>query len=105
MSLIGNFWDHPTNFNYTVFTFKAKEQADYFEELLLENQIWFEKHVEDTQSYFGVRNSDKKKATNLNYLTFAKFRTFMIPHKGLRYLMVAFGLGILMLALIGYLLS
>ena len=46
---VTNHRDHPTNKAYKVFFFRKKEEADYFEILIAEKNIKFEKGSEETE--------------------------------------------------------
>ena len=77
---ITNYTDHPTRIGYTVYRFFEKERADYFEELLTKNNIYFESSIEENKIYlFGVKKGDSKQAMNANYLVSAKYRKKIIP--------------------------
>ena len=90
LSLI-NFHDHPTNRNKKVFFFKQEAHANYFELLLKEQQLAYEKQIDeegDRTIYFGVKISDFKMAKHLNYLTIGKFRKPFISDRFSRYLLI-----------------
>jgi hypothetical protein len=47
---ITNYRDHPTNQRYTVFSFRSEERANYFEQLLVKENIPFERATDvDTE--------------------------------------------------------
>ena len=102
-----NYNDHPSRKFYTVFHFYKTERASYFEELLKENDIWFESETEEqptkTTYFFGVRNNDLKQVEKLNYLVSAKYRKPIIAYKGLKWGLYIFTIIIFILAFIGYL--
>lgn len=103
-----NINDHPTNFNKKVFFFYKKDLADYFEKLLLENHILYEKQVDETGDqciYIGVRKPDFKRAQHLNYLSHGKFRKPMLGNSWNKYILVFLVLAAILLAIIGALLS
>lgn len=103
---ITNSNEHPTRKAYTIFHFFKTERATYFENLLKEQQIWYESDMEETPDkttyFYGVKNSDFKKVQQLNYLVSAKFRKPTIPHKGLRIIIYLVSALLLTLAIIGY---
>ena len=103
---ITNYNEHPTRKAYTIFHFFTIERANYFEELLNEQQIWYESDIDEKKSkttyFYGVKNSDFKKVQQLNYLVSAKFRKPTIPHKGLRIIIYLVSALLLTLAIIGY---
>ena len=116
-----NFKDHPSDNRYKVFNFNSIEEANYFEELLNESKISFEKDEEKVNSLstlhftlhhevekkgtmylYAVNQRDLKKTHNANYLVSAKFRNFSIKNTFFRYALVTFFLAILTLAVVGY---
>ena len=103
-----NFQDHPTNQNKKVFFFKQQEHANYFETMLIESKIEYEKQIDsegDHAIYFGVRKTDFKLVQKLNYLTIGHFRKPFIPDKMFRYTIIVISLTVLSLAIIGAILS
>jgi len=103
-----NIKDHPTNIRKRVFYFRESEKADYFEELLKAEGLFYEKQVDvegDQTIYFGVKSSDFGKVKKLNYLTIGHFRKPFIPDKGFRYALIIISILILALAISGALLS
>lgn len=99
-----NFQDHPTNRNMEVFFFKQEIHAAYFERLLNEHNLFYEKQI-DTESdqtiYFGVKKTDFKEAKRLNYLTIGHFRKPFIPDVFFRYFIIIISIIVLSLAIIG----
>lgn len=104
MSLI-NHQAHPTRPGYLVYYFKFKEHADYFEELLKEQELFYERFDEvrndEDVFWFGVRDQDHDAVEIINYTVKGKFRKPMIKDKGARYVVIAFGILVILLALIG----
>ena len=103
-----NISDHPTNRNKKVFYFKNHLHANYFENLLIEEKLWYEKQIDeegDQKIYFGVKKQDYKAAMKLNYLTMGQYRKPFIPDAFFRYLLISISLIILGLAVTGALLS
>jgi len=103
-----NINDHPTNFNKKVFFFYKQEQADYFESLLVEHGIFYEKQIDeegDQCIYIGVRKSDFKRAQHFNYLSHGKFRKPMLGNSYNKYILVFLVLAAVLLAALGALLS
>lgn len=102
---ITNYFDHPTRPGYTVFKFFEKQRATYFEELLKEQNIWFESSVEETEDkniyFFGVRVGDHKKALTANYLVSAKYRKPTISNRFVRMIIFAVAITIVALAILG----
>ena len=116
-----NYKDHPTDNRYVVFNFNSIEEANYFEELITEKRIKFEKDEElmadntllsytqnpsqrekSTTYLFGISQRDFKKAQQANFLVNAKFRDFLFKKKIVRWTLVIFFLGILGFAIAGY---
>ncbi len=104
-----NYTQHPSNPNYIVFRFSDLNRANSFEEELNKQKIWFEKGEEERRgglvTLFGIHKNDYKKVTRINYLVEAKHKKPLIPWKGLRYASVLLMLGVITLALIGYMKS
>jgi len=116
-----NYKDHPSDNRFKVFNFNTKEEAVYFEQLLNDGNIDYEKDEEELNSlstlHFTIRHEVEKKGImylfavsqrdlnlvhNMNYQVSAKFRDPMIKKPFLRYALVTFFLAILTLAIIGY---
>jgi len=102
-----NYNEHPSRKYYTIFHFYKTERAHYFEELLKENDIWFERETEEEPDkityFFGVKNTDLKQVEKLNYLVSAKYRSPIIANKAIKWSLYAFTAILLVLALLGYL--
>lgn len=101
---ITNYTDHPTRIGYTVYRFFDKDRADYFEELLTNESIYFETSIEEQENIiylFGVKKGDAKKAMNANYLVSAKYRNKIIPNIYFRWAVLLFFIATLTLAVIG----
>ncbi len=105
---ITNYSDHPTRIGYTVYRFFEKERADYFEELLSKDNIYFETSIEESGNtiyLFGVKKGDAKKAMNANYLVSGKYRNKIIPNNYFRWGVIVFFLVALTLAILGAILK
>ena len=103
-----NFQDHPTNRNKKVFFFKKAEHANYFEVMLIESKIDFEKQIDkegDQTIYYGVKKNDFKAVQKINYLTIANFRKPFISDKFFRYLLIGISVFVVSLAILGAILS
>ena len=48
---ITNYNEHPTRKAYTIFHFFKPERANYFKELLIEENTWFESEIEEQPSF------------------------------------------------------
>lgn len=103
-----NINDHPTNRNKKVFYFKVEAHANYFEGLLNEQKVPFEKQIDhegDGTYYFGIKNAHYQKVIKLNYLTIGHFRKPFIPDIAFRYILIAISMLVLGLAIAGALLA
>ncbi|MEQ8623809.1 MAG: hypothetical protein RJQ00_08365 [Vicingaceae bacterium] len=103
-----NFQDHPTNRNKKVFFFKITEHAQYFEHMLIEEKVQFEKQVDhdgDRTIYYGVKTSDFQLVKKLNYLTIGKFRKPFISDVFFRYFVIVLSIIVLSVAIIGAMIS
>lgn len=105
---ITNYNPHPENPNYTVFHFYRQDLSGEFENLLVENNIPFEKAVEQRERtiyLYGIKNSYYKQAVKLNFLTYGKFRDPFIPNRffGIALILLVFIL--IVIAFIGFLKS
>ncbi|MDG1475837.1 MAG: hypothetical protein P8Q14_01695 [Vicingaceae bacterium] len=103
-----NYSDHPTRVGYTVYRFFEKERADYFEELLIKENVSFESSIEEsgnTLYLFGIKKGDAKKAMNANYLVSAKFRNKIIPNTYFRWGVILFAITMITIAVIGAILK
>jgi len=103
-----NYSNHPTRVGYTVYRFFEKERADYFEELLIKENVSFESSIEEsgnTLYLFGIKKGDAKKAMNANYLVSAKFRNKIIPNTYFRWGVILFAIAMISLAIVGAILK
>lgn len=116
-----NFKDHPSDNRYKIFNFNSIEEAEYFEKLLNEKSLWFEKNEEHLDSLatihfslnpekdrsgtmylYATRQLDFDKVQNANFLVNAKFRGFIIKNPVFRYGLVILFLCLLAFAIYGY---
>lgn len=106
---VTNHQNHPTSKHHKVFFFYIEEQALYFESLLNEKNIWFERDAEDNkgkQMYlFAIKMTNIREVDRLNYLAIGKFRKPIFENKYVRYAVVILGFLIVLLGIIGYFLS
>lgn len=102
-----NYSDHPTRIGFTVFRFLEKERADYFEELLVKDVVYYESSFDEENKLFlyGVRKGDAKKTMNANYLVSAKFRKKIIPNVYFRWGVIFFVTVVIVLAIAGSLIK
>ena len=101
-----NFTKHPTNPDYVVYRFTDLDKANSFRGELNENKIKFE---EDTQykkqvSYtlFAVHKKFYKQTMRMNFKVEGKHKKPLIPFFTLRWFVLLFGLGILLLSILSY---
>lgn len=102
-----NYRKHPSDPKYYVFTFNVVEKANFFENLLIEHKMWFEKFIEEDQTkvYFGIHRNDFKQALKLNHLTTARYKKPFVPNKYFRWFMIFLSASLIILAIYGYLIS
>ncbi|MBT4776469.1 MAG: hypothetical protein HOH13_01835 [Crocinitomicaceae bacterium] len=105
-----NYKDHPKNNLYKVFFFREKKRADFFENLLIEKKIPYEKDLDDFKNeplyLFGVGKSYLSATLECNFLTMAEFRQPLLgANKWFRYGIVIFSVLLLIVALFGLVLS
>lgn len=92
-----NYFLHPNDNRFYVFTFKEEEHADRFEHALSEDKIPFERNKRE----FGVPRTHFNEALRHNHLLHADIRKPFIENKGLRWTMLIVTGAMLLLALIG----
>jgi hypothetical protein len=101
-----NYVRHPSDPNYVVFRFADRKRADDFEQTLKSKKIWFEKGEENTRNktyiLFGIHNRDFSAVESVNYEVEGRNRNFIIGNKILRWSLVLFSLGVMILASVGY---
>ena len=101
-----NHREHPTNKAYKVFHFRIKEQADFFEENLKSNDLYYESDIETTNRgkiyLFGIRKTDLNIVQNLNNIAIGKFRTPFIEKKVNQYIVIFIGLIIIIFAILSF---
>ena len=89
-----------------VFQYHEPEHADYFEQLLQDRSVPFERFL-DTESpthriLFGIKKTFSSDAMYCNNMCHARYRKHFIPIKWLRYAMLIIVFGTLALALWGF---
>ncbi|CAG5078687.1 hypothetical protein [Parvicella tangerina] len=108
LSLV-NHQEHPTRPGYLVYHFKIPEHASYFEELMNERGLFYERFDEQRNGedvyWFGVRDGDHDAVEIINYTVKGKFRKPLIRDKGARYFVIGFGILIILLAIVGAIMS
>ncbi|MDQ3192260.1 MAG: hypothetical protein M3Q58_11770 [Bacteroidota bacterium] len=99
-----NYRVHSSKNDFMVFHFDHRDQALFFEELLNQNSVFFEKHIENEKKflvYFGVKKFDFQKVNELNNESNRRFRKPFISDKYLRYTVLSLFLIMIVLALTG----
>lgn len=104
-----NWRNHPTRKKYIVFFYRTEAESAFFETLLIEHKIWFEKDTneesEKARFLFGVKRDDLKTVKHLNNLAIGRYRKPFMPNKGLKYFVMIISFIVLTLAIIGFLRS
>lgn len=104
-----NYYDHEADNRYVVFEFVSAEHADYFEQLLSDGNVDFERFLDDEsnppQTLFGVKKSYKDQALKMNFLVHAKYRRPFIKSTFLKWTLLIVTGAFLALAIIGYIKS
>lgn len=100
-----NYFIHPGDNRYYVFTFREEEHANEYEAMLKAADIPFERHEEGDQFLFGVARTHFRKALRCNHLVHANHRSKFIPVAGLRYAMLIVTAAAVLLAVAGALSS
>lgn len=104
-----NYFDHPGDNRYTVYRFILDEHADYFEALLVQHGITYERFL-DTEAenrviLFGVNKRFQKEALRMNFLTHGHFRKPFIGNAWVKWLMLLITTAAIVLAVAGFILS
>jgi hypothetical protein len=101
-----NYTQHPSNPNYVVYRFTDSERADSFRELLNSDAIDFEEDQEQkkqlTYTLFAIHQKNYKKTMKMNFKVEQKHKKPIIPFRILRWSVLVFGLGILLLSILSY---
>ena len=103
-----NYRDHPENKDYKVFFFYNLEQGNYFKQLLEQEPLEYELFIEEEAKpimLFGIRKRHFKQARDLSDLSYAKFKKPFIGNKWIRFAVLGFTIGAIIIAIIGYFLS
>lgn len=103
-----NWRDHPTRKKYLVFFFKTESESNFFQSLLIEQKIWFEKgdneESEKAKYLFAINKDDLHKVKKLNNLTIGKYRKPFMPNRVFKYAVMVISFTILILAIVGFVL-
>lgn len=101
-----NYREHPTQKDYQIFHFTRADQAGFFENLLVEHKIEFERHDDQQERgmvyYFGIKKSMFSEVEKLNNMAIGQYRDKFIPNAGFRWIVLAIGLTAIILAFVGY---
>ncbi len=118
-----NYKDHPNNNRFIIFSLISKEEAEYFEELLVKEQIEFEKDIEELNSLasiyftlipqskldkkgnmylFAINKKYREKVHRINYKVHGKFRDYSIKNSFIRNGLILFFLVLVGFAVFGY---
>jgi hypothetical protein len=102
-----NYGEHPTEINWIYFFFHKREMANYFEQLLIESKIDYEKEwvAHKKAYYFFIKKHYFKQAQKMNFLTWGKFREKFMPDKTFRWFVIIVTLILILLAVAGAVIS
>lgn len=103
-----NFEPHETQRSYTVFFFYARDPADYFESLLIEHDIPYERGASNNvvkRHLIGVHRKYQERAEELNDKTGEFFRKPFLGSNTFKNVLLIFMLLVFILAILGYLFS
>lgn len=102
-----NYYEHSSDTRFMVYEFYVVERADYFERLLTDRQVEYERYLDtDTtphKTLFGVNKRFLKVSNNCNFLTHAHYRSPLIPNKIMQWVLLLFMAFIIALAVVGWL--
>ena len=101
-----NYTQHPSNPNYVVYRFTDQNRADSFRNLLKAHHVEFEGDQEQkkqqTYTLFAIHQKDYKKTMKMNFKVEQKHKKPIIPFRILRWSVVIFGMGIILLSILSY---
>ena len=101
-----NFTKHPNDPNYIVYRFTDLNKAKSFREELILNNISFEQDTEKkkqvTYTLFALKKKHYKKTMEINFKVEGAHKKPLIPFRLLRWTVLLFGLGILLLSILSY---
>jgi len=106
--LFTNFQDHPTNDQYKIFKYRIAEQADYFQSLLEEKKIFFERDDEPSDNYshyFAIKKVDSRRVYKLNHLALGRYRKPFVKERWARWAILLVGAAIVATAIIAGILN
>ena len=80
-----NFYEHHEDTRFMVYEFFQNEHADYFEALLKDRKVDFERFLDDSNArkviLFGIDKRYMDKRDQSNYLTHAHFRNHILQNR------------------------
>ncbi|OUT69075.1 MAG: hypothetical protein CBB76_08520 [Crocinitomicaceae bacterium TMED16] len=101
-----NFTKHPKNPSFLVYRFTDVERANSFRDELISNNITFEEDTEEkkqvTYTLFALHKKHYKKTMQMNFKVEGQHKKPLIPFRLLRWTVLLFGLGILILSILSY---
>ena len=101
-----NFTKHPNNPSFIVYRFTDVDRANSFREELISNKITFEEDTEKkkqvTYTLFALHKRHYKRTMQMNFKVESEHKKPLIPFRLLRWTVLLFGLGILLLAILSY---
>lgn len=103
-----NYKEHPSHRGYYVFRFKDHNKGEYFESLLIQEGLQYERTITDDEQQlmlFAIRRRDLKQAEYLNNMASARFRSPFIPQKGLRIFTIGIFFFLVLIGVLGLILS
>jgi hypothetical protein len=101
-----NFDDHPTEPTWMVFRFGDRDMGREFVEGLVAEGIPYESNEEgDGIRLIGVKQRYRDAAVRINYQVLGRHREPFIGDRTIRWVLIAFTLGLVLLAFLGALLN
>lgn len=104
--MLSNYKEHPEKSHYLVFSYTNVDMAEYFIELLNQQNIPFEKdeegYGENNIYMLAVKTAYRKEAIKNNFLAYGKYRKPTISNNILKYFLLLLFFGLITLALLGY---
>ena len=101
-----NYKNHPADNRYKIFAFYKDHEAELFAKTLDEFNLKYEKDTDtvknETIYLFAIGQKDFHKAQRANFRVSAKFRKPIIKNSFLRYALLLFVLGAIIIATVGY---
>lgn len=101
--MLTNYREYEYDNRYMIYEFVSDEHADYFQSLLEEREVIYERHLEEEKILFGVDKRFQNQSDKCNFLTHGEFRKPMIENKAARLILVIGTLLMVLLGIISYL--